>query len=162
MRPDRKRCLIHQTPLLIAAALHKVYLGGLCIRCMLLYNNNRSHTIQNTTRKCDMRPDGRRLEGRRAGGRAARWNAARRDAARRIRLGEITPYRGRLRQYSNSQCLLSRSRVASAPMWTVAEQTKARVWTRHDVTARYRLSRTTDPDLTSCPRAGVIPEQVAK
>ena len=31
------------------------------------------HTIQNMTRKCDMRPDGR----------AARWTAARRDAARR-------------------------------------------------------------------------------
>ena len=57
-----------------------------CIRCTLLYNTNCTHTIQNTTRKCDMRPEGRWLEGRRPGGRAARprpssrWNAARWDA----------------------------------------------------------------------------------
>ena len=63
-------------------------LDGLCIHRILLYNTNRTHTIQNTARKCDMRPDGRRLEG----GCAARWTAARRDAARRMRLGEMTPF----------------------------------------------------------------------
>ena len=59
------------------------YAFVVCYYIYIIYNNNRTHTIHNTTRKCDMRPDGRRLEGRRPGGRAARWNAARRDAARR-------------------------------------------------------------------------------
>ena len=39
---------------------------------------SRTHTVQNTERKCDMRLDGRQLEAQRAGSRTARQATARR------------------------------------------------------------------------------------